>query len=160
MANRDTDIKQIAEEIYNRFKLYFYREVFSKSCAGQGESESLTTVESFCMEMIYSLGTPTISEFANITGISSANAADKVNHLIKKGFITKQQCEDDKRKYLLKVTEKYMQYHEISSRRLDELVNSIHDNFSKEEVDVLMRVLHTVSAALDPDYLLRRDTDS
>ena len=69
------------------FKLHFYKKVFER--IGDRET-SLTTVEAFCMEIIYALNHPTVNEFALVTNISSPNAAYKVNNLIKKGYLKKQ----------------------------------------------------------------------
>ena len=59
---------------YTKFKLHFYRAVFSRF---QTREASLTTVETFCMEAIQALGSPTVNEFATFMRISPPNAAYK-----------------------------------------------------------------------------------
>ena len=73
-------------DVYTKFKLHFYQEVFSRF---QNREASLTAVETFCMEIIMALEEPTINEFASFVNISSPNAAYKVNSLIQKGYVEK-----------------------------------------------------------------------
>ena len=54
-------LEQAFADVYSKFKLHFYQKVFSRF---QAREASLTTVETFCMEIIQALGTPTINEFA------------------------------------------------------------------------------------------------
>ena len=95
-------LEEIFERVYTKFKLHFYRAVFSRF---QKREASLTTVETFCMEIIMALGSPTINEFSSFVQISPPNAAYKVNSLIQKGYIRKVQSPVDKREYHLEVTQ-------------------------------------------------------
>ena len=105
-------LEQRFEAVYTKFKLHFYQEVFSRF---QNREASLTTVETFAMETILALGSPTINEFATFMRISSPNAAYKINSLIRKGYIEKIKSEHDKREYHLRPTQKYMHYYNISN---------------------------------------------
>lgn len=86
-------LKDAFFNVYTKFKLHFYQEIFSRF---QDREASLTTVETFCMEAIQALGSPTVNEFATFMRISPPNAAYKVNSLIKKGYIRKVQSSDDR----------------------------------------------------------------
>ena len=77
-------LDQLFSEVYTKFKLHFYQEIFARF---QSREASLTTVETFCMETVLALGRPTINEFAGFMRISSPNAAYKVNSLVKKGYL-------------------------------------------------------------------------
>ena len=63
----DNDIEEAFADIYTKFKLHFYREVFKN---WDNREATLTTVESFCMEVIYALKRPTVNEFASFVRIS------------------------------------------------------------------------------------------
>ena len=54
--------------VYTKFKLHFFQNVFEK---WQNREASLTTVETFCMEIIYYMKNPTINEFARLANICS-----------------------------------------------------------------------------------------
>ena len=99
-------------KVYTKFKMHFYQKMFEKL---QERETSLTTVETFCMEIIYALDKPTVAQFADMANISSPNAAYKINNLVKKGYLKKVQSEEDKREYHLEVTQKYIDYYNISN---------------------------------------------
>ena len=105
-------LKNAFFNVYTKFKLHFYQEIFRRF---QDREASLTTVETFCMETIQALGSPTVNEFATFMRISPPNAAYKVNSLVKKGYIRKVQSPDDRREYHLEVTQKYIDYYNIST---------------------------------------------
>ncbi len=132
-------------KVYTRFKMHFYREVFKK----WGNREvSLTTVETFCMEIILALGKPTISRFAEFTSLSSANAADKVNKLISKGYLNKVQSQKDKRVYYLEVTQKYMDYYNISYQYMDLVMKRVESRLTPEELVTAQKVLDIMNDEL------------
>ena len=134
--------------IYTKFKMHFYQKVFERI---QEREATLTTVETFCMEMIYALDNPTVAEFANFANISSPNAAYKVNSLVKKGYLRKVQSKDDKREYHLEATEKYINYYNISYGYMQVIMDRIKNRLSSEELEVLDRVLGIIDKELMPE---------
>lgn len=138
--------------IYTKFKLHFYRKVFER---WQDKEASLTTVETFCMEIIYAMKNPTVNEFAEMTNISSPNAAYKVNSLIKKGYLKKVQSKDDKREYHLEVTEKYLNYYNISYQYMETVMKRIENRFSAEELAVMEKILTVMNDELMPEIELK-----
>ena len=112
---------------------------------------TLTAVESFSMECIKYLGEPTVSEFANLMGISSPNAAYKVNSLVKKGYIEKKQSENDKREFHLCPTEKYMKYYRISQDYINTVVERCKKRFSEKELEDLDSMMQIIRTELMPE---------
>lgn len=144
--------------VYSKFKLHFYRKVFAHF---EDREASLTTVETFCMEIIQALGTPTINEFASFVQISSPNAAYKVNSLIQKGYLRKVRSQSDRREYHLEVTKKYIDYYNVSYRYLSTVMGRIKQRFSAQEVAQLEEMLHVISTELMPEIdLPDRDEDT
>ena len=137
--------------VYTKFKLHFYQEIFSRF---QNREASLTTVETFCMETIQALGRPTISEFAAFMRISPPNAAYKVNSLVKKGYLRRIRSEEDQREYHLEVTQKYMDYYSISVKYMVEVMDRISRRFSREECAKLEDMLVIISRELMPEVTL------
>ncbi|NCE63541.1 MarR family transcriptional regulator [Pseudoflavonifractor sp. 524-17] len=144
-------LEQDFNEVYTKFKLHFYQAVFSRF---QKREASLTTVETFCMEIIMALGRPTINEFARFVNISPPNAAYKVNSLIQKGYVRKEQSPADKREYHLEVTSKYIDYYNISYRYLSTVMERIKRRFSPEKVRELEEMLQVISDELMPEIPL------
>lgn len=132
-------------KVYDKFKIQFYRTVFEKI---QNRELTLTTVETFCIEIIYAMDHPTIGDFASYVHISSPNAAYKVNSLIKKGYLRKIQSEHDKREFYLEVTEKYMNYCNISNMYMKTVMDRIKERFNDDELEVLERVLQITANEL------------
>lgn len=136
------------KEVYTKFKLHFYKKIFHNF--GSREA-TLTTVETFCMEVIYAMQNPTVNEFAKFIGISSPNAAYKVNNLIKKGYLKKIRSEKDKREYYLQVTQKYIDYYNISDSYVELIMQRCHENMSPQEWDSFHHVLNLLKQELTKD---------
>lgn len=139
-------------EVYTKFKLHFYREIFS---GFQCREATLTAVETFCMEIIQALKEPTINEFASFVNISSPNAAYKVNSLIQKGYVEKVQSPKDRREYHLRPTQKYMDYYNISSQYMHKVVDRVKERFTPEETEQLDRMLQVVGKELMPEVTIK-----
>ena len=138
-------------EVYTKFKLHFYRAVFGRF---KRREATLTTVETFCMEIILALGEPTVNEFSNFVGISPPNAAYKINSLVQKGYVEKRQSQEDKREYHLVVTQKYIDYYNISSSYMEEVMDRIVRRFPAEDCAKLEEILTVVSRELMPEVPL------
>lgn len=141
-------------EVYTKFKLHFYRAVFGRF---QRREATLTTVETFCMEIIMALGRPTVNEFSGFVGISPPNAAYKINNLVQKGYVRKEQSADDKREYHLVVTQKYIDYYNISYSYLGTVMERIQERFPPEDVAKLEEMLDVISRELMPEIKLHRE---
>ncbi|MCI8422778.1 MAG: MarR family transcriptional regulator [Lawsonibacter sp.] len=139
-------------KVYTKFKLQFYQEIFVRF---QSREASLTTIETYCMEIIQALKEPTINEFASFLHISSPNAAYKVNSLIRKGYVEKVQSPEDRREYHLRPTQKFMDYYNISSAYLQKVMERVKARFSPEEVAQLDRMLSIVNQELMPEVQLK-----
>lgn len=141
-------LKEAFFDVYTKFKLHFYQELFNRF---QGREASLTTVETFCMESIYALGRPTVSEFAAFMSISSPNAAYKVNSLVKKGHLRKVRSPRDLREYFLEPTQKYIEYHNMSMEYLEQVMERVAGRFSPEDSKKLEDMLRIISEELMPE---------
>lgn len=137
--------------VYTKFKLHFYKEIFQRF---QSREASLTTVETFCVETIQALGRPTVNEFATFMRISPPNAAYKVNSLVKKGYIRKVQSSQDRREFHLEVTQKYIDYYNISTSYIVEVMDRITHRFTPEECAKLEKMLDIVSHELMPEVAI------
>ena len=141
-------LENIFQDVYTKFKLHFYKQVFNRF---QEREASLTTVETFCMQIIYALKNPTVNEFASFTQISPPNAAYKVNSLIRKGYLQKKQSKTDKREYHLEVTQKYEDYYNISYGYLQTVMERIRHRFAPEDIEKLESMLSVISSELMPE---------
>ncbi len=141
-------LQKAFRKVYTNFKLQFYKKIFERF---EDREASLTTVETFCMEIIYALGNPTVAQFAEMANLSSPNAAYKINNLVKKKYLKKVQSETDKREYHLEVTEKYMNYYNISEHYLNKVVKRIQERFTTDEIATLTKILRIMDEELMPE---------
>ena len=144
-------LEQKFQAVYSKFKLHFYQEIFARF---QNREASLTTVETFAMETILALGSPTVNEFATFMRISSPNAAYKINSLIRKGYVEKIKSEHDKREHHLRVTQKYIDYYNISNDYVRTVMERIRERFSPEECAKLEEMLTVIDQELMPEVRL------
>lgn len=100
------------------------------------------------------LDSPTVNEFATFMRISPPNAAYKVNSLVKKGYVKKIQSPSDRREYHLEVTQKYIDYYNISASYTTLVMERITKRFPPEDCAKLEEMLAIVSRELMPEITL------
>jgi DNA-binding MarR family transcriptional regulator len=83
--------------------------------------------------------------------ISPPNAAYKVNSLVKKGYIRKVQSDEDRREYHLEVTQKYLDYYNISASYMAQVMDRITARFSAEDCAKLEEMLNVINRELMPE---------
>ena len=134
--------------VYDKFKVEFFRRLFSLV---KERDDSLSAMEAFSVEIIYKLNAPTISQFADFLGISQSNATYKVNSLIKKGYIVKENSDIDRREYPLKLSEKYYNYAGLMKSYVDTVMDRMQKRFSPEELETFSKMLGVMSDELMPE---------
>ena len=149
-------LEKAFQDVYTKFKLHFYQNIFQRFATREA---TLTTVESFCMEGIMAMGEPTIAEFSRMMQISTPNAAYKIGSLVKKGYVEKIQSTTDRREYHLRPTQKYIDYYNISSNYMSEVMDRIMARFSPEDCAKLEEILTVVSRELMPEVPLPERTE-
>ena len=135
-------------EVYTKFKLNFYRGIFERL---KERESSLSASEAFAVEVIFALGEPTISQFAEFLQISLPNATYKVNMLMRKGYIEKAKSDTDKREYHLHTTQKFWDYYAINQNYINIVMQRIRKRFSNEEAALLENILNIISQELMPE---------
>lgn len=135
-------------EVYDKFKLEFFRRIFELVREREG---SLSAMEAFSIEVIHALHEPTIGQFADFLNISQSNATYKVNNLIKKGYLQKQNSEIDRREYHLVLTEKYYGYTDIMRSYVQTVVGRMDESFSAEEAAAFADMLGRISDEMMPE---------
>ena len=134
--------------VYDKFKLEFFRRIFELVREREG---SLSAMEAFSIEIIHALNEPTIGQFAEFLNISQSNATYKVNNLIKKGYLQKQNSTTDRREYHLVLSEKYYGYADIMRSYVKTVMDRIEMNFTPEETELFSKMLGRISDELMPE---------
>lgn len=141
-------LEQLFIEIYDKFKLNFYKNIFK---GFERQNDTLTVTESFCLEVIYSLNNPTISQLSKYLGISQPNTTYKVNELIQKGYVEKKQDPADKRRVRLYPTERFTKYYTTKNQYIPTVIARMRKKFSEEDIARLEYILYTMSNELMPE---------
>lgn len=135
-------------EVYDKFKLEFFRRIFELVREREG---SLSAMEAFSIEVIHALHEPTVGQFAEFLNISQSNATYKVNNLIKKGYLIRQNSETDRREYHLILSDKYYGYTDIMRSYVDTVVERIRKSFTPEEAKQFGDMLDRISNEMMPE---------
>lgn len=135
-------------EVYERFELQFFRRVFENVRERDG---SLSAMEAFSLEVIYLLHEPTVGQFADFLNISQSNATYKVNSLIRKGYIERQNSQVDRREYHLILSEKFLNYIGLFNSYEHTVMQRITERFSEEDVRRFDEMLGVISRELMPE---------
>lgn len=135
-------------EVYDKFKLQFYRRVFELVRERDG---SLSAMEAFSLEVIHMLGEPTVGRFAEFLNISQSNATYKVNNLIKKGYLIRQNSTTDRREFHLILSEKYFTYLNLYANYELTVMRRVKERLPEEDVECFDRILQIMSAELMPE---------
>lgn len=135
-------------EVYDKFKLEFFRRIFELVREREG---SLTAMEAFSIEVIHALHEPTVGQFAEFLNISQSNATYKVNNLIKKGYLIRQNSETDRREYHLVLSDKYYGYTDIMRSYVETVTARIRESFTPEETNLFGKLLDRISNEMMPE---------
>lgn len=135
-------------EVYDKFKLEFFRRIFELVREREG---SLTAMEAFSIEVIHALHEPTVGQFAEFLNISQSNATYKVNNLIKKGYLIRQNSETDRREYHLVLSDKYYGYTDIMRSYVETVTSRMREAFTPEESNMFGRLLDRISNEMMPE---------
>ena len=136
-------------EVYDKFKLQFYRKVFELVRERDG---SLSAMEAFSLEVIKMLDNPTVGQFADFLNFSQSNATYKVNNLIKKGYLERQNSQTDRREYHLILSEKFYRYAELLTSYEIKVMERMKERFGQEDLEKLDEMLQIISDELMPEY--------
>jgi len=137
-------------DVYSKMRIAFYRRMFTEL---KERESSLSATEMFSVDIIESLGRPTIGEFADFIGVSFPSATYKVNSLEDKGYIKRVRSESDRRESHLELTKKYYDYAKLNDQDMTGVVERIRLEFNNEEIELLMRMLSIMSEELERSNL-------
>ena len=135
-------------EIFSKFEMQFFRRIFDLVREREG---SLSAMEAFSLEIIQMLDNPTVGQFADFLNISQSNATYKVNSLIKKGYLERQNSTTDRREYHLVLSEKFYRYQELMTSYENTVLERIGERFSPEDLRKFDEMLTIISHELMPE---------
>ena len=145
-------IEQNFTEIFDKFEMRFFRKIFDLVRERDG---SLSAMEAFSLEIIKMLDNPTVGQFADFLKISQSNATYKINSLIRKGYLERQNSSTDRREYHLILSEKYYHYESLLSSYEHTVIGRIEERFGQEDLEKFDEMRGVISNELRTDAVER-----
>ena len=141
-------IEENFRDVFDKFELQFFRKIFDLVREREG---SLSAMEAFSLEVIRMLDNPTVGQFADFLKISQSNATYKVNSLMKKGYLERQNSSVDRREYHLVLSEKYYHYENLLTSYEHTVIGRIEQRLSPEDLRKFDEILGVMSSELMPE---------
>ena len=133
------------KELYETLRLRHYRELFSRVKERDG---SLSATEAYAADVIYLLGNPTVSTFAETLGISQPNATYKVNNLAAKGYAVRTASDEDRRECRVSVGDRFYSYYNTEYPFIASGVERLKTSYTPQELETFERMLSDLNAYL------------
>ena len=124
--------------LYEKVRLQHYRDLFSRVKERDG---SLSATEAYAADVIYLMGAPTVSAFAETLGISQPNATYKINNLAAKGYAVRSASDTDRRECRVSVGERFYSYYDTDYPFIAGSVEQLKKEYSPEELALLERMV-------------------
>ena len=134
------------KDLYEHFRLEHYRELFGRIREKDG---SLSATEAYAADVIYLLGDPTVSAFADVLGISQPNATYKINNLASKGYAVRSVSDADRRECRVSVGDRFFSYYNTDYPFIARGIESLAQSYSPEELALFERMLRDLTNALE-----------
>lgn len=109
---------------------------------------AVTENEKHYLQILYSLGSPTFTEFAEEAGITKPAATQVIKKLIEKNYVVKNQCKKDRRVYYLEINTQVKKYFEDSSLYLDKIYEYCLSFLNEDEKNHLKKLLSKINDSL------------
>ncbi len=137
--------KQI-KNLYEQFRLEHYRELFGRIREKDG---SLSATEAYAADVIYLLGNPTVSTFAEVLGVSQPNATYKINNLETKGYVTRSTSDSDRRECRVSVGDRFYSYYNTDYPFIAHGVENLSKKYSPEQLALFETMLKDLNDSLE-----------
>ena len=132
--------------LYETLRLRNYRELFSRVKERDG---SLSATEAYAADVIYLLGSPTVSAFADTLGISQPNATYKINNLVSKGYAVRTSSDADRRECRVSVGDRFYSYYNTDYPFIAESLEQLQKKYTPEELALFERMIEDMNAAME-----------
>ncbi len=132
--------------LYEKTRLRNYQELFSRV---QERDGSLSATEACAADVIYLLGNPTVSTFAETLGISQPNATYKINNLAAKGYAVRTASDEDRRECRVSVGDRYRSYYNTDYPFIASAVEKLQKAYTSQELETFERMIADLNRSLE-----------
>lgn len=131
-------LNELIDRFYNALAINFHRNAVNHQ--QWDEVSSLSSTDMSTLETVYLLNSPTYKDLSDFLKISTPNVNYRINKLIEKGYLRREQDKRDKRRYFLNVTDKYLDYYCMNDKLMEHVANQVRSRLSPEELDQFERL--------------------
>ena len=131
--------------LYEHFRLEHYRALFGRIREKDG---SLSATEAYAADVIYLLGNPTVSAFAEVLGVSQPNATYKINNLEAKGYVSRASSDADRRECRISVANRFYSYYNTDYPFITQSLEKLRQNYTPEQLALFEVMLRDLNSAL------------
>ena len=132
------------EFIKTAFQFFVKSNTMNHTLKQDTRPPELSQIQYNILEMIFFTPTKGISDFSECLGLSMPNASRETRKLVEKGFLTKEQSKDDRRKYLLMVTKKGQDTMNAVLEEVIRRINGLYPDMPESKQDELTRAMTTI----------------
>lgn len=137
---------QKLKTLYEKVRLQHYRDLFSRVKERDG---SLSATEAYAADVIYLLGSPTVSAFADTLGISQPNATYKINNLASKGYAVRTASDEDRRECRVSVGDRFFSYYNTDYPFIEKSVEKLQKVYTPEQLALLEQMVDDMTRYME-----------
>lgn len=106
-----------------------------------GEFKDITTNDMHIIEAIGTAKAKSMSTVAKAMAVTVGTLTIAINNLVKKGYVSRNRSEKDRRVVLISLTEKGRRAYEHHEKFHDKMIHALLKGLSEDETEVLVRSL-------------------
>ncbi|MBN2300808.1 MAG: MarR family transcriptional regulator [Acholeplasmataceae bacterium] len=145
MVSPKTVINELLVDVFNHI-LSIEADVLKQ----KGVRLSMTEVH--VLEAVRNVETPTMGNVAHKLRVTLGTLTTSVNVLVRKGYLTRERDESDRRKVYLALTDNAIKVLKVHDEFHDEMIDSIFKDLELEKDEVLLKSLENISQYFKQRY--------
>ncbi|WP_291569068.1 MULTISPECIES: MarR family winged helix-turn-helix transcriptional regulator [unclassified Clostridium] len=144
----------LKNQVLNELLVQTFNDILKIEQKALAESvlKDLSITETHTIEAIGMYEVKTMSEVAQSLKITVGTLTTAINKLVKKGYVERNRCEEDRRSVKIKLTRKGKLAYRIHEKFHHEMIKATVEGLSQEEEDVLIRSLEKLNEFFKSKY--------
>jgi len=144
----------LKNQVLNELLVQTFNDILKIEQKALAESvlKDLSITETHTIEAIGMYEVKTMSEVAQNLKITVGTLTTAINKLVKKGYVERNRCEEDRRSVKIKLTRKGKLAYRIHEKFHHEMIKATVEGLSQEEEDVLIRSLEKLNEFFKSKY--------
>ncbi|WP_052222077.1 MarR family winged helix-turn-helix transcriptional regulator [Clostridium homopropionicum] len=130
-----------------------------QSALKSGKLNDLSVTEVHTIDTIGMYNPRTMSEVAADLGITVGTLTTAINNLVKKGYVQRQRCEDDRRVVKIILTRKGKLAYRVHEKFHSDMIAATIEDLSEDEEKILTTALSKLNAFFTKKYLIKNQSE-